>query len=120
MAGDAFSTEGLDAEAYIELEFSGFVTFDDFADDSPIDSAINVMDNVWRLYMKSWSSPMDWETFLHHIGSQKMKPEVTWAQVCPSSAATDDLNQYAADGCKFMEKYRWIDNGWSVSESESG
>ena len=102
-----FMTLGLNSETYIELEFSGYVRWEDNLP-AHFDRVSHVIDNIWRVYMSEWMGWTAWTATLDHIGSPFLVPTVRWAHVCPGSAAKTDLSAFAAnEDCKILEKFQW-------------
>jgi len=70
---DMFNTDNIITTGdYVDVEFSGTVLFG--APAYPVKEAVNVIDNVWRIFFDDWAifeDSMEWETTLTYVGSQE-------------------------------------------------
>jgi hypothetical protein len=76
----------LNADSYLELEFSGFSEWKDFSSMSNFDRVEHMIDNIWRVYFAEWNNSFIFSALLDHIGSESVVPMVEWSHLCPASA----------------------------------
>lgn len=78
LKADTQVTEIITSGDFVEVEFSGDILFGAYQ--YPVKEAVNVMDNVWRIFFDDWTvfdNNMDWELQLTYIGSQAKELDIT-------------------------------------------
>lgn len=108
---------------YVELEFSGPVEFSNIY--YPIAQAVNVQDNVWRLFFEANfpGNNFYFESEVKFTGSTFHKPNLNWIQKCTADSLNEDgtakslYGSSSDSGFSIYSSFNY-DYSWGASKSE--